>query len=168
LFIHIKGKYKRTHTLKHNFNRQENPINFGQTPKSWHPAIIAGHAIHAVNHVGNNTVEPLINGDTAYPEMIQSIDCAKRHIVLSSYIFDYDSLGHQFINALADAHQRGVIVNVLLDGIGIGISLCTNKRKNHDTLFYPRSNINDISSLCGVAWGVNQNHCAPAQRHSLY
>jgi cardiolipin synthase len=56
----------------------------------------------------------------AYPEMIQFINSARRYIVLSSYIFDYDSLGRQFVEALA--HNRGVIVNVLLDGIGVGYS----------------------------------------------
>lgn len=113
---------KHPQTLKQDFRHQEKPIEFHHLPKNWHSAIIAGHAIHPVNYVADNKVEPLINGDTAYPAMIQSIHCAKRYIVLSSYIFDYDSLGRQFISALAQAHQRGVIVNVLLDGIGIGYS----------------------------------------------
>jgi cardiolipin synthase len=54
--------------------------------------------------------------------MIKSIGTARRCIVLSSYIFDYDSLGRQFVNALVQAHQRGVILKVLLDGIGIRYS----------------------------------------------
>ncbi|MFT7007438.1 MAG: cardiolipin synthase [Colwellia sp.] len=111
-------KKERKQELRH----QENPIEFHHLPKNWHSSIIAGHTIHPVNYVEKNSVEPLINGDMAYPAMIKSIQCAKRYIVLSSYIFDCDSLGRQFINALAQAHQRGVIVNVLLDGIGIGYS----------------------------------------------
>lgn len=113
---------KHPQTLKQQLRQQEELIKFQHLPKNWHSAIIAGHSIHPVNYVTNNSVELLINGDTAYPAMIQSIHSAKLHIVLSSYIFDYDSLGRQFINALAEAHQRGVIVNVLLDGIGIGYS----------------------------------------------
>ena len=113
---------KHPHPLKQDFRQQVNPIEFHQTPKNWHSAIIAGHTIHAINYVANNAVKPLVNGDATYPEMIQSIHCAKRHIVLSSYIFDYDSIGRQFINALAKAHQRGVMVHILLDGIGIGNS----------------------------------------------
>jgi cardiolipin synthase len=120
----IKRLAQKEHpqTLKEDFRCQEKPIQFHELPKKWHSAIISGFTIHPVNHVSNNTVEPLINGDIAYPAMIQSIQCAKRYIVLSSYIFDYDSLGRQFVDALAKAHQRGVIVNVLLDGIGIGYS----------------------------------------------
>lgn len=120
--IKRSAQKKHPQALKQDFLYQEKPIEFHHLPKNWHSAIIAGHKIHPVNYVANNNVEPLINGDIAYPAMIQSIHCAKRHIVLSSYIFDYDSLGRQFVNALAEAHQRGVIVNVLLDGIGIGYS----------------------------------------------
>lgn len=120
----IKRSAQKEHpqTLKQDFRYQEKPIKFHHLPKNWHSAIIAGYTIHPVNYVADNSVEPLINGDMAYPAMIQSIHCAMRYIVLSSYIFDYDSLGRQFVNALAEAHQRGVIVNVLLDGIGIGYS----------------------------------------------
>lgn len=120
--IKRSAQKKHPQTLKKDFRHQEKPIEFHHLPKNWHSAIIAGHTIHPVNYVKDNSIEPLINGDMAYPAMIQSIHCAKHYIVLSSYIFDYDSLGRQFIDALAQAHQRGVIVNVLLDGIGIGYS----------------------------------------------
>lgn len=108
--------------LKRDSRHQVSPIEFKQLPNNWHSAITAGHTIHPVNYLANNSIEPLINGDMAYPAMIQSINSATRYIVLSSYIFDYDSLGRQFVDALANAHQRGVIVNVLLDGIGVGYS----------------------------------------------
>jgi cardiolipin synthase A/B len=120
----IKRLAQKEHpqTLKQDFRQQEKTIKFHHLPKNWHCAIIAGYTIHPINFVANNRVEPLINGDTAYPSMLQSINNAERYIILSSYIFDYDSLGHQFVDALAKAHKRGVIVNVLLDGIGIGYS----------------------------------------------
>ncbi len=113
---------KHPQSLKKDFRHQETRIKYHHLPKNWHSAIIAGHRINPVNYVADNSVEPLINGDMAYPAMIKSIHGAKRYIVLSSYIFDYDPLGRQFINALTQAHQRGVIVNVLLDRIGIGYS----------------------------------------------
>ena len=112
----LKQKFKKK------FRRQEKTINYHDLPKNWHAAIIAGHRIHPVNYLAKNQIEPLINGDEAYPAMIQSIDNAKHYIILSSYIFDYDAVGRQFVNALVQAHQRGVTVNVLLDGIGVGYS----------------------------------------------
>lgn len=107
---------------KEDFSHLKKPLKYHHLPDNWHCAILAGYNIHPVNYLADNYVEPLINGDMAYPDMLQSIQAAKRYIVLSSYIFDYDSLGRQFVDALVNAHQRGVIVNVLLDGIGIGYS----------------------------------------------
>jgi cardiolipin synthase len=113
---------KHPQILKQDFINPEKLIEFYHLPNNWQSAIIAGHTIHPVNYVEDNSVEPLINGDTAYPAMLQSILSAKHHVVLSSYIFDYDLVGRQFVNALAQAQQRGVTVNVLLDRIGIGYS----------------------------------------------
>jgi cardiolipin synthase len=120
----IKRFAQREHppTIKEDTRHQEKPNKFHHLPKSWHSSIIAGYNIHPINYLASNSVEPLINGDTAYPAMLQSIHSAKQHIILSSYIFNYDPLGRQFVDALAQAHQRGVIVNVLLDGVGIGYS----------------------------------------------
>ncbi len=111
---------KHPNTLKKSFSQQGKQKKFTNIPKNWHSIITSGHSIHSVNYVANNSIEPLINGDMAYPAMIKSIESAKHHIVLSSYIFDYDSIGRQFIQAVTVAHKRGVIVNILLDGIGIG------------------------------------------------
>lgn len=120
----IKRSAQKKHppTLKQDFRRKEKPKKNLNIPKNWHPAITAGHTIHPVNHVTGNSVQALINGDLAYPAMLDSIRSAKHYIVLSSYIFDCDSLGRQFVNALAEARQRGVVVNVLLDGVGISYS----------------------------------------------
>ena len=68
--------------------------------------------------VGGNAVAPLINGDAAYPEMIAAIDGARRSIALSSFIFNKDTVGHRFLDALEGAVGRGVQVRVIIDGIG--------------------------------------------------
>jgi cardiolipin synthase len=71
---------------------------------------------------------PLHDGDDAYPQMLAAINSAKTTIALTSYIFRFDKIGHEFINALAKAVQRGVLVRVLLDGFGSGILLATTYR----------------------------------------
>ena len=68
--------------------------------------------------VGGNCVEPLFNGDEAYPVMLRAIKDAKHSIYLNTYILDTDSLGLKFIDALARAVHRGVDVRVLIDGVG--------------------------------------------------
>ncbi|MGA2408940.1 MAG: phospholipase D-like domain-containing protein [Candidatus Binataceae bacterium] len=65
----------------------------------------------------------LHNGDEAYPKMIAAIDAAQASIASSSYIFRADDVGGSFIDALIRAHQRGVQVRVIIDGIGGGYFL---------------------------------------------
>jgi cardiolipin synthase A/B len=63
-------------------------------------------------------VEPLYNGEQAYPAMIEAIREARESVYLCTYIFDTDQAGREFVDALAAAHERGVDVRVLVDAIG--------------------------------------------------
>ncbi len=65
-----------------------------------------------------NTVEVLHNGEQAYPRMLQAIEEAQQTLFLSTYIFDTNFTGLQFIDALSRAQRRGVDVRVIIDGIG--------------------------------------------------
>ena len=65
-----------------------------------------------------NGVSSLMNGEQAYPAMLDAIRTAHRYVYLSSYIFDAREIGAEFIAALADAQSRGVTVRVLIDGFG--------------------------------------------------
>lgn len=65
-----------------------------------------------------NSVEPLINGDEAFPAMLEAIAHARDSITLASYIFDNDAAGHRFVEALAQAQARGVEIRVLVDDTG--------------------------------------------------
>lgn len=69
-----------------------------------------------------NRIEPLENGDAAFPAMLEAIGAARRSISLSSYIFDADDAGLAFVGALGDAARRGVEVRVLVDATGIRYS----------------------------------------------
>ena len=68
--------------------------------------------------VAGNVVESLINGDEAYPAMLEAIEGATRSIALTTYIFDRGRSADQFVDALARAVERGVAVRVLIDGVG--------------------------------------------------
>jgi cardiolipin synthase len=65
-----------------------------------------------------NSIEPLHNGELAFPRMLAAIGEARESIWLATYIFQTDAVGQQFVTALAAAVQRGVNVRVLVDGIG--------------------------------------------------
>ncbi len=70
-----------------------------------------------------NVVTPLSNGEQAYPEMINAIDRATRSVALCTFIFDNDSAGRLFVDALERAVKRGVTVRVLIDAVGARYSL---------------------------------------------
>jgi len=65
-----------------------------------------------------NRIEPLVDGDAAYPAMLAAIDAATQSVTMVSYIFDNDFAGHAFREALVRARDRGVEVRVLIDDVG--------------------------------------------------
>ncbi len=65
-----------------------------------------------------NRIETLCNGEAAYPAMLEAIENAQRRVFLASYIFDNDSTGKSFVEALQRATSKGVEVRVLVDGFG--------------------------------------------------
>jgi cardiolipin synthase len=68
--------------------------------------------------VPGNRVDALVNGDEAYPVMVEAIQAARESIALSTYIFDNDPVGRQVAQALIQAAARGVEVRVLIDDTG--------------------------------------------------
>jgi cardiolipin synthase len=65
-----------------------------------------------------NRVDLLEDGANAYPAMLESVAKARHSVDLITYIFDMDSVGLLFVEALSAASARGVRVRVLVDGIG--------------------------------------------------
>ena len=66
---------------------------------------------------GGNRIEPLVDGEQAYPAMLAAIESARYSVALTSYIFDSQGIGAQFVDALRRAHERGVQVRVLIDDV---------------------------------------------------
>jgi cardiolipin synthase len=65
-----------------------------------------------------NKIEPLVNGDAAFPAMLAAIESAQKSISLCTYIFDNDASGEKFVAALERAVARKVQVRVLVDSAG--------------------------------------------------
>jgi cardiolipin synthase len=85
-------------------------------------------AVTGLSSTEGNQIQILSDGENAYPAMLNSINEASQWIYLSMYIFEYKGIGEQFIDALANAVERGVDVRVLLDGIGSWYSLGQTKK----------------------------------------
>lgn len=77
-----------------------------------------GRALTNVPLSPNNRVLPLHNGEEAYPVMLDAIRRAKVSVWLTTYIFETNAKGLEFIDALVDAKDRGVDVRVIIDGVG--------------------------------------------------
>lgn len=78
----------------------------------------ASKQLSGLSLLPGNHVQTLIDGDEAYPAMLQAIEEAGHSIALLSYIFDNDRVGEQFLEALISAMKRGVEVRVLIDSVG--------------------------------------------------
>jgi len=102
------------------------PVNLGESQPSGaeHLQMLA----RIVDRVGaqpltpGNQIHPLVNGDEAFPAMLAALGSARKSISLTTYIFDNDSTGKQFVDALGRAVKRGVVVRVLIDAAGIRYS----------------------------------------------
>jgi cardiolipin synthase len=77
-----------------------------------------GRRLTGLPLLAGNSIEPLHNGEVAFPRMLAAIGEARQTVWLASYIFQTDSVGRRFVAALQAAVARGVSVHVLVDGIG--------------------------------------------------
>ncbi len=90
------------------------------------PAEAGAREINAImdrllpNHplLGGNRIRPLLDGDEAYPPMLEAIRQARHHIHLQSFIIRNDAIGRKFLNLLARKAREGVTVRVLYDRFG--------------------------------------------------
>lgn len=58
------------------------------------------------------------SGDEYFQDLLTDISEAKSTITVEVYIFNDDELGHKIVEQLIVAHQRGVKVQVIVDGVG--------------------------------------------------
>ncbi|NNG47071.1 MAG: cardiolipin synthase, partial [Deltaproteobacteria bacterium] len=68
--------------------------------------------------VPGNFLQPLHDGEEAFPAMLNAIAGSKETICLSTYIFESNETGRRFTDALIRAAERGVEVRVLIDALG--------------------------------------------------
>lgn len=68
--------------------------------------------------IGGNQIKLLRSGIEYFPALELAIQNAQTEIYLQAYIYEHDTAGIRIGNALMQAAQRGVTVNVLLDGFG--------------------------------------------------
>ena len=115
-----RGGYSSPGSARAALTQRREPMDrdVGMPPSSLAPLAYLVGAVVREPLVAGNAVETLIDGEEAYPAMLRSIGGAKKSIGLSTYIFDLDPSGQQFVDALIEATRRGVEVRVLVDAVG--------------------------------------------------
>ncbi|MPQ44911.1 cardiolipin synthase [Clostridium tarantellae] len=85
------------------------------------------------NHCGSiytigNEVEVYTKGSDKFKNLLKDIKNAKKFIHLEYYIFRFDSLGQEIINALKEKVDEGLEVRLLVDGMGSRTLACKYKK----------------------------------------
>lgn len=68
--------------------------------------------------VVGNKVELLVDGPTTYSAMFASIESAKDHINMETFIIEDDEIGQRFAELLISKQRSGVQVNLIYDSVG--------------------------------------------------
>jgi len=106
----------------HNKVSRPVPVNFGEPEAEGakHLEMLARVVGRVVGQplIPGNKIQPLVNGDEAFPAMLAAIESAQKSVSLVTYIFDNDACGKSFADALGRAVKRGVAVRVLVDAAG--------------------------------------------------
>ena len=122
------NRIKRRAELLRKSGPRHDPITYLGPDESLPPSAATrpnlARRVRLVDRIGplrltaGNHGRALHNGDHAYPEMLAAINEAQKTVSLCTYIFDRDSVGRQFVEALGAAAKRGVEVRVLIDATG--------------------------------------------------
>ena len=68
--------------------------------------------------VPGNRVELLENGEQFFPRVVECIAQARREVIIETFILLEDPVGEQLRQVLIEAAQRGVRVDIMVDGFG--------------------------------------------------
>ena len=66
-----------------------------------------------------DTLSLLVNGETAFPEIIRYIEAAKSSIEINMFIWRDDKIGNRIAEAILSAANRGVKVCLSVDRYGV-------------------------------------------------
>src|SRR5690554_6820273 len=67
---------------------------------------------------GQNQVELLINGEDYFPRVFEAIRAARHEVLVETFIIFEDPVGQALQQALIEAAERGVRIEVTADGYG--------------------------------------------------
>jgi cardiolipin synthase len=103
----------------------ESPVDAADSRFPDYVASLVGTPVHE-----GDAYVALHNGAEAYPAMLAAIEGSKTRVNFETYVFSDGEIGDRFIDALARAAQRGVVVRMILDPVGSSLKSDSSDRLN--------------------------------------
>lgn len=99
---------------------EEDPSKSLNEPPGTHfrPFSLVGEEVTGKGLRSCDDIQILENGEELYPAMLADINSARDRVYCSTYIFQNDQTGDEFVNAFVAAQNRGVDVRIIIDGLG--------------------------------------------------
>ena len=105
------------------------------------------------------TVTLLVNGETAFPEIIRCIGCAKQSVEINMFIWRDDNIGNRMAQAVLDAAQRGVKIDISVDRYGVVLEKCEESGRS---FFHKKQSWIEKLKIVTLKWMYPEN-CTPGQ-----
>ncbi len=93
----------------------------------------------------------LVNGDQAFPRILQAVDAAKTSILIQMFVWRDDAIGNLVLLRLLAAANRGVSVTVIKDRYAAGLE---KGEENKQSMFHKKGPFLDVAQ----AWMLDQGY----------
>ena len=118
-----------------------NPLGLGPEPDTVLPDIFFSKPENA-----DGRLKLLIDGKSAFDEILHAIDMARSSIHVQTYIWKDDDIGRQVVSKLKTAANRGVKVTVRKDALGTAFEIM-DMLKGRPSPVFTKSGLNDTKNI---------------------
>ena len=89
----------------------------------------------------------LINGDRAFPEIIRTIENAKKSVDINMFIWRDDEIGNRMAEAVLHAADNGAKVRISIDRYGVVLEKCEECKRS---FFHKRQTVSETLTILGL------------------
>lgn len=110
------------------------------------------------------TVELLIDGKNAFPEIIRCIEDARESIFVNMFIWRNDTIGNAIARSILSAADRGVKITVVKDRYGVVCECC---EENKRSFFHRKLSFVEKVKSAGLELVYNKDPKGPMGREEI-
>lgn len=101
-----------------------------------------------------NGITLLVNGQTAFPEIIRCIEKAKASVEINMFIWRDDNIGNKIAETVLEAAERGVHVALSVDRYGVVLEKCEENKKS---FFHKKQSLVEKIKISTLQWMYPEN-----------